>query len=533
MGSGAARMVGVTEDLRHATIAPGLRPTMPSGPYLFPVSRRLKLAYVICALCIAVLATFAEFLYATDIAYLAGPLHLTNAQAAWGTALYYGFGASNALFVIKGRMQFGTARFFHIVIGFYAATSLLFLVHPTFVTLLINRAANGAVYSMAIAKAVYYLLVVVPADKRYRAPMIAIGALLTSSSLVGLVPIDPIASDGALGFRLICLAAPCIMLTLVLLFPLTPTDRFRVFNWGDLVTVLMAVPGVLLLAGALAQGRTYWWSQVPWLGWMIAAGIALVAGAMIREHRRGHPLLQIEWMTSRQFLMLIFVVVFERIGLAEQTTGVRGLMASLGFDSDQLHALSIASLLGQVGGVTLLARFFKPERAGWVMLGCLLATAAASWTDGGRNGFATPQDVLVTQFVIGGASVVFVASGLLFMVGKVMASGPHNLVTMIVMFAFTQNIGGLIGSALIGSYQFVAQQSALTVLASWSPLASPYLAGGASQPAISSLISSGAATLGYLDAFRFVGVLTAGGGACLLIYILAMRGIEQVRRTKA
>ncbi len=148
---------------------------MPSGPYLFPIGPKLKIAYVICAISIATLATFGEFLFATDIAYLAGPLHLTSAQATWATALYYGFGASNALFVIKGRMQFGTTRFFHIVISIYAATSLLFLLYPTFVTLLLNRAANGAVYSMAIAMAVYYMLVVVPADKRFRAPMTAIG----------------------------------------------------------------------------------------------------------------------------------------------------------------------------------------------------------------------------------------------------------------------------------------------------------------------------------------------------------------------
>ncbi|WP_260929107.1 hypothetical protein [Novosphingobium sp. 9] len=350
---------------------------------------------------------------------------------------------------------------------------------------------------------------------------------------MGFVPVETIAENGALGCRLICLAAPCAMLALTLLFPLTPTDRYKVFSPGDFVTIAMAVPGVLLLAGALAQGRTYWWSQAPWIGWMLAGGIALVAAAMIREHRRGHPLLQIEWMTSRQFLMLIFVVVFERIGLAEQTTGMRGLMAALGFDSDQLHLMSLASLLGQVTGVVLLARFFQPERAGWIMLICMLATAGAAWFDGGRNGFVTPMDVLVTQFVIGGASVAFVASGLLFMVGKVMSSGPHNLVTMILMFAFTQNMGGLIGSALIGSYQFVAQQDALTVLASWSPLASPFAASGGDAAATGAAsITSGAGVFGYLDAFRFVGVLTASGAACLFVYMLVMRGIARWERVE-
>jgi hypothetical protein len=80
-----------------------------------------------------------------------------------------------------------------------------------------------------------------------------------------------------LGLAMLTLAA-------VLWLPLPPSERDKVFERTDFLTIALMVPGVGLLCSFLSLGRTDWWLEAPWLGWALAGSIALIAAAIIVEH---------------------------------------------------------------------------------------------------------------------------------------------------------------------------------------------------------------------------------------------------------
>jgi hypothetical protein len=118
--------------------------------------------------------------------------------------------------------------------------------------------------------------------------------------------------------------------------------------------------------------------------------------------------------------------------------------------------------------------------------------------------------------------------------------GPAYFVSLVVVFSSTQNIGGLAGSALLGSYQAIAARSHLSALAEHAVGADPQvvariqtgtqmLAGAitdssrrAAQGA--ALLAQSAAreatVLAFSDVFRFVAMLalaTALFGLCFVL----------------
>jgi len=129
---------------------------------------------------------------------------------------------------------------------------------------------------------------------------------------------------------------------------------------------------------------------------------------------------------------------------------------------------------------------------------------------------------------------------------RVFEKGSDHLVSMIVLFSMTQNVGGLAGSALLGSYQTIQARAHAGALAEHMLASDPQveerLQGGAA--AVSSSLTDpmlraaeGAAQLGqsmtreanilaYNDVFRAVGIL-AVLSAIYIAYLILLYGLRR------
>jgi len=134
---------------------------------------------------------------------------------------------------------------------------------------------------------------------------------------------------------------------------------------------------------------------------------------------------------------------------------------------------------------------------------------------------------------------------------KVLQRGPSYLVTLVVVFSMTQNIGGLVGSALLGSYQTIEARGHLLELAERVTVGDAQAAGrtAASTRALAptttdpvlraqqggaSLAASmtrEANVLAFNDVFRLVSRLSLATGL-LVILLMLLPAVRPVRRTQ-
>jgi hypothetical protein len=121
--------------------------------------------------------------------------------------------------------------------------------------------------------------------------------------------------------------------------------------------------------------------------------------------------------------------------------------------------------------------------------------------------------------------------------------GPAYFVSLVVLFSSTQNIGGLAGSALLGSYQVAATRAHLTALNEHIVGADPQvvahvqtgaqlLAGTVTDPGqlaaqggalLAQSAAREASILAFNDAFRLVAILALATALLLLCFVLRDR----------
>ncbi|MCO6763631.1 hypothetical protein KQH43_31550, partial [Streptomyces sp. EL5] len=80
------------------------------------------------------------------------------------------------------------------------------------------------------------------------------------------------------------------------------------------------------------------------------------------------------------------------------------------------------------------------------------------------------------QAMIGFGTTLFIGPTLLFGYMRMVERGPDYMVSFVVTFSTTQNVGGLLGSALLGSLQTIWARNAAIALAGDMPGNDPFVA---------------------------------------------------------
>jgi hypothetical protein len=85
--------------------------------------------------------------------------------------------------------------------------------------------------------------------------------------------------------------------------------------------------------------------------------------------------------------------------------------------------------------------------------------ALGAGLDSQASNLTRPEQLYLSQALIGFGTTLFIGPALAFGILRVLR-GPEMFITTIVLFSVTQNVGGLAGSALLGSLQIASAQGA-------------------------------------------------------------------------
>lgn len=421
----------------------------PSTP-LHPGHKRI--AFGLIGLLISLTGALSNALVTANLTNLQGTFGAYSNEIAWLPAVYVMGNISINLLLVKFRQQFGLRIFTEAFLVLYVLVAFFHLFANDLNSAIIVRAAHGMVGAALSSLGIYYQIQAWPAKHRLKALTIGICASQLAIPLARLFSTELLQLDEWRGLYLFELGLALVALGCVLLLKLPPGDRREVFEKMDFVTFILLAPGMALLCGVLSLGRIEWWFSTPWLGICLALALVLIVAAFVIEHNRSNPLINTRWLGSGSIVRLGIVMIMMRIMLAEQNTGAIGFLQQIGLQNDQMRQLALAIIAGIVLGIAASALTIKPGKLNWPIVTSLIIMMIASLMDAQSNPLTRPENMLLSQFLLGFSSAFFLAPAMLLGIGGVVTQ-PQNLVSFVVLFGMSQNLGGLIGSAILGTFQ--------------------------------------------------------------------------------
>ncbi|PFH10254.1 hypothetical protein BCF11_2671 [Collimonas sp. PA-H2] len=530
--------------------APEEQPTFPGSPYAPTHPGWRRLGYVAIALLVGVSSTLGNALVNVNVANLSGAMGVYVAQASWLPAIYVAMNASANLTLVKARTQFGIPAVTKGLLIAYALAGLWQFLFPGFASAVLIRAVCGMTAAALTTLTIYNLLQAFPAKLRPLGLVIGISIPQLGTPLARLIPVEMLALDNWRVLHLIEMALALGVLAAISALPLPPSERSKAFQPLDLVTIALLVPAIMLVCGVLGQGRLLWWTDTPWLGWALAAAVPLFAIALLIERHRKQPLLQLGWLGSIDIVRFAIVALLVRLALAEQTYGAVGLLTSGGLTNDQLRTLFAIVAAAMVLGTIAAAATLSEKRLPYQVIAAALVIALGAWMDSNATNLTRPPQLYLSQALIAFGTTLFIGPALLYGFIRMFRRGADHLVSFVVLFSITQNIGGLGGSALLGSYQVIAARAHVQALSEHLLAADPQVAarifsGGAAiakvvaDPTLRTAqggaflvqaMTGEANILAYNDVFRLVALL-ALLTALYIAYLVIFHAVRSRRKT--
>lgn len=430
------------------------KPILPGSPAALAHSAPMRVAYALVAALVGLTGGLGSAIVLVNLPFIQGEMGLTPSQAAWLPAAYMVSNITSNLLLYKYRQRFGMRNFAELGLAIYAILALLHMgfAHDFAISVAL-RAASGFAAGATTTLAVLYMLQAFP---RPMAPQAIIVALATTQLAT---PLAWIMSPQLLELELwptlysleaglaICAFAAVVVLKL-------PTGvRMYVFEPLDFVSFILVAAGIALFGGAMYQGLYGWWTDSPWIAWAFCASIALLFTVGCIEANRKNPLIHIKLLANTTALRFVLGALLMRFMLSEQSYGAIGFLRSLGMGPDQLQHLFVVILLGMICGALFSAITFSPARIVWQILLSLALISIGAFIDHSATSLSRPQEFYVSQFLIAFAQAMFLGPIMLTGFGMVLKMGPQYFVTIIVLFSASQNLGGLMGPALLGTYQ--------------------------------------------------------------------------------
>ncbi|WP_318389478.1 MFS transporter [Enterobacter sp.] len=411
-----------------------------------------RIAYGIVGLLVCLTGALGNAMVTANLQNLQGSFAAWSTEIAWLPTVYVMTNVSINLLLVKFRQQFGLRAFTEGFLVIYVLVTFFHLFVNDLSSALMVRAAHGMVAAALSSLGIYYQIQAWPAKHRLKALTIGITGSSLAIPIARLFSTELLQIDEWRGLYLFELGLALISLACVIALKLPPGDRKKVFEKKDFITFMLFAPGMALLCAVLSLGRLDWWFEAPWIGWALAGSLVLIVSAIVFEHNRSNPLLNTRWLSSGSIVRLGLIMLLIRIVLAEQNTGVIGWLQYVGLQNEQMNTLAWAILAGIVCGIVASCLTIKPQRLAWPIITALAMMIVASLLDSQSNSLTRPDQLLLSQFLLGFSSAFFLAPAMLAGIGGVVAE-PRNLVSFSVLFGISQNLGGLLGSAILGTFQ--------------------------------------------------------------------------------
>jgi MFS family permease len=437
---------------------PHERPTLPGSPANPDHPSHRRVLYFLIGCLIGITGGLGNALVTVNLNFAQGTLGLNSNESAWLTAAYFMTNVTANLLLVKYRQQFGLQPFIRYTLGVYAAITLLHLFVHGFWTSVAVRAVSGVAASGLSTLTILYFFQAMPAPKRLAAVMIGISIPQLASPLARVF--SPRLLEWGDWHNLYWFEFGLALATLgaVMSLPLPPSEREDVFEPLDFLTFGLLAPGLWLLIAVLSEGRIEWWTDRAWMGWALAASAALIAAALIVEHRRANPLINTRWLATREVLRLMAVAASVRVLLSEQAFGSVGLLNVVGMINDQMVVLNLIVVLASIAGLGTAVLTFRPDNVARPITFAVILIVIASFMDADANNLTRPSSFYISQALIGFASLLFLAQAMVIGIARTLLAGGRNFISFVVLFSISQSMGGLLGNALLSTFQVVREK---------------------------------------------------------------------------
>lgn len=525
--------------------APAAPPVPPAKPFL------LSAAFVCASLLMWITQGIGLNMVAVNIPQLQGGLGATTAETTWLLAAYMAPNVSLTLFLMKIRTQYGLRKFTELgLLTFVVVTSLHWFIHDLNSALIV-RFFSGAAASPMSTLGFFYMLEAFPPSKKMSWGLcLALTCTTIGAPLARII--SPLLLDMGLWQQLYMLEIGLAMLCFATVYTLklTPIPHQKVLEKLDFISYPLIAIGFGLLAMMLVVGRLYWWLEAPWIGICLAVAFGSLALAAAIEFNRENPLINVRWLTSRQTLTFTGMLLVFRLVLSEQTAGATGMFQALGIYNEQSTGLYWILIISSFMGGIICAMVIRPGREAYIYTVALILIMTGAFMDGHANNLTRPEMMYLSQAMISFGGALFLPPAMAAGLMSALKNGPAYITSFIVIFIFTQSVGGLFGSAVFGSFVTWRQQHHMRALYDQIVLTDPLVGLRISQlsAAVSKVITDpayvqaeGAVLLGqqivkevtvlsYNDLFLLVSAIAAMTLAILIIRRVVLPALTGIWR---
>ena len=434
------------------------RPSFSGSPALIQHSKPKRFAYLCIGVFISITALLNNGFIIANLPLFQGEYGLTPSQAAWLPVSFVVASACSNLLVFKARQQFGVRAFSEVGLLILIAVLLLHLVVRTYEMALFARFMAGVASAPLSTLGMYYIRQAFSKANGVKALYLSFGLQQLAIPLAWVISPSLTVGNSWENIYTFELGIALCTLAMVVALKLPSSFRQALFEKRDFVTFSLLVSGITCLCIMLSQGPILWWFDSTNLAILLIAGLALVLLGLSFEYFRDNPLLMTRWLGSKQIIIFIIGAFLLRLILSEQSVAMVNFLRVMDMGPEQFVPLYAIILLGSAIGTLFSMLTFKMERAVPYLILSVFLILLACLMDYDLTHDIRPSNFYLSQFLIGFATGTFVPILLLLAVGHGLSRGPQYLITIMVIFSITQNLGGIAGNSLFTTYQKVRTQ---------------------------------------------------------------------------
>ncbi len=273
-----------------------------------------------------------------------------------------------------------------------------------------------------------------------------------------------------------------IALPIIYLLPLTAPPRANVIQLHDILSYLLLAVGFGCLAVVLTLGRLYWWFEAPWIGVLLAISVG--------SHRFDARDRIAAQQSPDRFPLAVFgrkyahggrpaalpFRVFRAIILRSQLLPAAGVVER----PDRQRFIVIILLASLAGG--LFCAFLMTTR--YVETAHVLALAliaGGAFLDSQSTSLTRPPQMYLSQAMVAAGAAMFLPPVMANGFKAAISRGVPYIVNFLVIFVFTQSIGSLFASAMLGTFVTIREKFHSNVLVEHILLQDPIVAQRISQ----------------------------------------------------
>ncbi|QLB20356.1 MFS transporter [Vespertiliibacter pulmonis] len=462
------------------TFKPHEMPFMAGSPASpdHPVRRRIF--YFLIGVLLSVTAGLQNGILMAAMPQLQASLALQVDQVGWIQVSYYMTYACMSIFFFKFRQHFGLQHFVRTVLFLLLIANVLQALNISFTVEIIARGISGIAASGLMVLGMFYLLQSMKGNGKLIALALTTGLMQLGTPLAQ-ITVPFIAGDGNIHtITLFQLSLTLLCIGLVIWLPIPPGVHTKALSWLDLICFSLFAIGIATLCAFFTQGRTISW-DTPWIGYLLIISIICIGIAILIESQRKSPILDWQWLTTRQIITFGLMSAIVRMLISEQTVGAAGLMKSLGMNNDQMVTFYTVTFIASIVGIILSVITFNILDIRKPISIALLGIAIGSFIDIGVGVQTRPEQLYISQAIIAFSALYFMGPMMLEGLIRALAKGPSHIMSFSAIFGLSQTLGGLGGAALFSQFITYRTKEHLADMTSYLSLTNPQVTLGLKQ----------------------------------------------------